>query len=137
MPAKRPKPRPLQVGYTSDLSKPYAESLRKVKTETDLRAHVDYWKLVAADAFDAVNAEDFSWKVYRAGAEQEKRNIFAGEEWVKKYGAILMPEVLMRISIIAMQYVVPDGVVFIRLRDEGHLIMKDGKAYMRREEPNA
>lgn len=118
----------MNIGYTTDLSKPYAASLSSAKTFKELCSHVQMWEMLAGDAFDAVHAREFSWKEYRAGLAKERKDIYAGDEWAKKYGAIVMPEILMRISLAAMHYLVPDGCVFIRMRDFGQIQVKAGRA---------
>ena len=122
------KRRANEIGYMTDLCKPYADSLKKAKTLEKLLWHVSEWELLAPDAFDSAHSPNFSWDKYAAGLAKERLDIYAGDEWGSKYGAIVMPEVLMRIAIIAQQYLVPDGCIFIRLQQTGQLEVANGRA---------
>lgn len=119
-----------EIGYTTDLCSPYAKDLSSVKTFGELLAFVNRWKLLAGDAFDSVANPAFDWKEFQAGRKKEKRGVFAGEAWSDKYGAILMPEILMRIAIMANEYLAPDGCVFKRLLDMKMLEVTNGRAIL-------
>lgn len=116
------------VTYVSENDREYAASLKRAQTFEKLKEHARFWRRLAADAFEAVNSNSFDWNEFQKGRKQENQDIFAGEEWSAKYGAILMPEILMRVSIYAMQLGAPWGCVYIRLRDMGNIIEVDGVA---------
>lgn len=112
----------IRIHYTSDTLKDYVDGLSNAKRLADLQTHVQTYQRVADDAFKItrdMKADDFgSW---RRGLVKERKGEFAGEEWAEKYGAVLMPEILMKVGMIADQYVVPWGCAYIRLRDVGRI----------------
>lgn len=112
----------MQVQYLSECDKDYAAGLKAAQTFDDLRDFVKRWRLLANDAYNSVNNKKFDWEEFVAGRKMENRDEYAGDKWAKKYGAILMPEILMRVSIYAMQFGAPWGVTYIRLREFGRVV---------------
>ena len=112
----------IRIHYTSDTLKDYVDGLTKSKTLEDLQAHCQTYQRVADDAFKVtrdMKAEDFG--AFIKGLRKERKSEFAGEEWAEKYGAVLMPEILMKVGVIADKYMVPWGCAYIRLRDVGRI----------------
>lgn len=112
----------IRIHYTSDTLKDYVDGLSNAKRLADLQTHVQTYQRVADDAFKItrdMKAEDFG--VWRRGLSKERKGEFAGEEWAEKYGAVLMPEILMKVGMIADQYGAPWGCAYIRLRDVGRI----------------
>ena len=112
----------IRIHYTSDTLKDYVDGLTKSKTLEDLQAHCQTYQRVADDAFKVIRemkAEDFG--TFIKGLRKERKGEFAGEEWAEKYGAVLMPEILMRVGIVADEYQVPWGCAYIRLKDVGRI----------------
>jgi hypothetical protein len=96
--------------------------LTAAKTLDALQSHVQTFRRVADDAWQVAQAMDEkSFLSFVNGVRRERRGHFAGAEWAEKYGAILMPSVLMRVSMVADQFKVPWGCAYIRLRDVGRI----------------
>jgi hypothetical protein len=84
---------------------------------------------VAGDALPIVEGMDLSaFLAFGEGMRQERRGKFAGEEWAAKYGAVLMPEVLMRVGMIAGHFKAPWGCAYIRCKEEGMIKETGGTA---------
>ena len=91
-----------RITHTSDLSADYAAGLRTCADLPSLRAFVRGWRELAPDAAEAVGAmTDDDWPSYQKGLKKESRGKYAGDAWAERYGAILMPALLLRVSMIA------------------------------------
>lgn len=109
------------ISYTSDQAADYTAGLTACKTLPDLVEFLGQYRAVFSDALDAAPNTDEEFHEFRAGLLRERRGQFAGEEWATKYGAILMPELGMRVSMVANQFHVPWGCAYIRLASAGRI----------------
>ncbi len=129
----------LVVTYLSDFAKEYVIGLRQCNDLPRLREFALHWGGLCADAFAVVQTmTDEDWPEYRRGRNKESRGLFAGEAWADRYGAILMPNILFQVSMIAEYFHAPWGTAFLRCEQAG-LIRKDGNVYVwtqrEKEEP--
>jgi hypothetical protein len=117
------------VSHVDEIPTDYAKALDAAKTLDDLRTAVKLYGEVAIDAVEAVERmmeDDFEdWRHALAG---ERKGIFMGEDRMEKFGDILMPGTMMKISIFASQFHVPWGLAYNRLKQVGKLKIKDGVA---------
>lgn len=121
----------IRISYTTEISKPYVDALKKCKSLDDLRNFIKEWKEIACDAFEQIESSSFDWKEYQKGCKLEKRGKFAGHEWAGKYGAILLPAIIMFVGIKAIQFHAPEGTVFIRAQElKAIKKRKDGTYYL-------
>ena len=96
----------------------YTKALTECLTLDDLRALVDAYKPLALDAVPVVAAmTDADFLVFRKGLKSERRGKFAGEAWAERFGAVLMPLPMMRITQIKDQFKVPFGVAWQRCKE--------------------
>lgn len=110
------------ITYISQQDADYAKALHEADTLSKLRAMMEEWKELAADAAEIVAAmseEDFM--AWRKGAAKERRGQFAGEEFAEKYGCLSMPKVLFLVSYRAAEFKVPWGLMYLRLKETGNL----------------
>jgi hypothetical protein len=117
------------VFYTSETSEDYSFELRKCHTLDQLKNFVTEWRPFAPDAYKAIMEPPISevdYKEYRHGALLESRGKYAGDIWAARFSAVLLPELLMRVSMIAIKYCCPFGTAWIRLKEEGYIIQRDG-----------
>lgn len=110
----------IRIHYTSDTNQDYVDGLTKAKTLKELQSHVQTYQRVAGDAWEIVGVMDEdAFHEWRHGLLQERKNKFAGEPWAEKYGAVLMPRILMEVSMVASHFEAPWGCAYIRLKEEG------------------
>lgn len=120
----------LVVSYYSDFAHEYALGLQACNTFPRLREFSLHWAGLAYDAFEIVRKMDeASWADFQAGKQKENRGVYAGDRWAKKYGAILMPELLLTVAAIAEQWGVPWGTAFLQCEKAG-LIVRRGDVYV-------
>ena len=106
------------ITYISEQDTDYASGLKAAQTELGLRTFLDEWTFLAQDACRCL-VNKFNWEEFAAGRKLENSGQYAGDEWNAKYGAILIPEMLLRVSVVAMEFSVPWGCAYIRLRETG------------------
>lgn len=115
----------------SDFSREYSVGLHECRTLTRLREFALHWGGLAPDAWEIVSrmhsADEFLR--FRNGLERETRREFAGAKWAAQFGAIVMPELLMRVSLVAEQFGVPWGAAFLRCEQEG-ILQRRGDVYV-------
>jgi hypothetical protein len=110
------------IGYVSETAQDYCEQLRHVDNFQQLKDFVENWKEYAFDAWLVVkNMTPENYPEFADGLIKEKRNKVhgAGFEWQEKYAAVLLPEMLMRVSMIALKFNVPFGCAWIRCEENG------------------
>lgn len=118
------------VTYFSDFAKEYTIGLRQCTDLPRLREFSLHWGGLCPDAWDVVRGmTDKDFSLFRYGLAKESKGKFAGDVWATQYGAILMPEMLLRVSMIAEQFGAPWGTAFLRCEQEG-LIQRRGDVYV-------
>ena len=77
------------------------------------------WFELAPDALAIVESmSEESFIKFRVGLKKECAGKFAGQEFVAKYGVVMMPSLMFEASIAALHYHVPWGLAFIRLQEQ-------------------
>jgi len=119
----------MKIGYADDIFTDYAKALDDAKTLTALRVTTRLFALVAADAVevaDKMNEGDFEdWEV---ALRKERGGVFMGEALAERFGALLMPETMLRVSMVADQFKVPWGLAYHRLVEAGRVKVKNNVA---------
>lgn len=117
----------MNISSVSEPELPYARVIDGARSKDELVAVLEPYALIAYDALLAAAALD-DWDDFKTGLRRERKGHYAGDEWATKYGAILMPEIMMRVSIIAEQYKAPWGTAYIRLVEAGRIKEENGQA---------
>lgn len=129
--------KPSDVTYLSEPAEDYQRALDAASDHEDLRSALEEWTWIASDAMDAAPTDAQDFQEFKAGLAQERRGRFAGEAWAECFGAILMPELMLRVSEVADQFGVPWGCAFLRLREEGLLADHPDGGLVWRADPEA
>jgi len=77
------------------------------------------------------NAPEF--KAWREGLDKERKGEFAGLEFMQRFGAVLLPDVLVAVGVMAQQCGVPWGCAYIRMREAGHIEVRNQVSYVARD----
>ncbi len=127
------------ITYVSNQARDYSDSLRKVHNFTELLGLVNQYQAIAGDATEAVRTgltdPEAFWHDFSEGHAKEMRGEYSGDEWVARFGMIVMPEIIMRVGLIALHFGAPWGCAFIRLKEEGMLVKKRGQKSWHWQEP--
>lgn len=108
-----------EIGYRSETELEYAQDLDKCNGVVDLLRTLNEYGDLTKDAREAAyKIMDADWDSFKQGLKNERKGIFAGEEWFQKYQSILMPEKMVHISMVAERFKVPFGCAYIRMKEE-------------------
>lgn len=78
------------------------------KTLQELKAVADKWKSLAADGWRTVQGmTESDFAEYQRGVELESQGTYGGDVWYEKFKDICFPEILFRVSMIAVEYQAP------------------------------
>jgi hypothetical protein len=120
----------LVITYYSDFAHEYALGLKQCDSFARLREFSLHWASLTFDAWEIVRKmDDQAWAEFQAGKQKENRGTYAGDKWAAKYGAIMLPELLLHVSVIAEQYGVPWGTAFLQCEKAG-LIVRRGDVFV-------
>lgn len=110
------------ITYMSDQPGDYVKALSRARSVDALRAVTAAYAEIAPDADEIakrMTAKDF--KRFRAGMKLEREGAFAGEEFAVEFGAVLMPEIMFKVGMVASQFGAPWGCAYIRMKESGQL----------------
>jgi len=110
------------ITYLSEQPADFSKAIDGAETLEELRTVLADWRELAGDAEKialAMTPKDFT--EFRKGLKKERGGEFAGEKFAEKYSAVLLPEVMFKISMKAYDYKVPFGLMYIRLKEAGIL----------------
>lgn len=119
------------INYTDESDVAYSKGLARCRVPEDLTELVERFAPLFPDAYEQgkyLSNEDFMQ--FRAGFKKERKGIFAGEDFMKRFGAVLLPANLIHIGMVANQYGVPFGLAFCRMKENGMLSIKNGVCKM-------
>lgn len=106
------------ITYVSDQQADYTNALARCSWLADLLALVrDYGDLTGDARAVVEQMTGADYQEFSRGLLKERRGKYAGDQWADKYAAILMPEVMFRVSLVAQQFKVPWGCAYIRLKE--------------------
>lgn len=117
---------PAEWQKTVDSASSFAGLLDAIETD---------WRPLVEDARQEVlvSAED-EWPVFAGGLAEERAKRFAGESWAKRWGAVLIPDVLMVLGTLPSSMSMPVRVACRRLVEVDILAEQDG-VYVVAERP--
>jgi hypothetical protein len=111
------------ITYTSEQPQDWAEALWRASTLSHLRDVCAAWEKLCPDAKAVVDGmktrEDF--RQWRKGLAKERKGEFAGEEFAVRFGALLLPELLLKVGMAAARFNAPWGCTYIRMKEAGQL----------------
>lgn len=120
-PSTKPTAMP-RITYTSDQPAEYGKALDGAKSLPELVAILKDWESLAADALAiGLQMTEADFQEWKAGLVLERKGEFAGEEYAEKYGALNLPEVLIKVSMLAANHGAPWGCAYLRLKETGNL----------------
>lgn len=113
----------VEIGYVSSTDRDYSEALKKVKTLAELLELVEYYQPLTKDALAKVKSMDNAdfdnfkkdMKFVRTATGKKAEHI------VEQWGAIILPETMVKVSMVAMHFGAPFGTAFIRMKEEGQI----------------
>jgi hypothetical protein len=109
-----------EVGYlTGSPARAYAIGLRRARSLKELQAYLSKWEGLVDDALGVVKkwrSSDF--KEWLKVCDEETRGNYTGDANADKYGAVLMPELMFKADVLAIEFNCPWGTAVMRLRNK-------------------
>lgn len=110
-----------EVGYiTDDVVENYVKTIRSAKSKQELLLILKSWSWIAQDALE-IATQISNWNEWEHFLKEETRGNYMGDELCLKYGAILLPEKMLNVSMTANHFKTPWGCAYIRMKQEGVL----------------
>ena len=118
-----------EIGYLTEPVPAWNKALDSATTLDEIRAVATAWRPLASDAAAKIEAWSLAdFDAFRSALKAERKGRFAGEEAVERFGDVIMPTVLFCISMVAEQFKAPWGLAYIRLREQGKVVERNGVA---------
>ena len=126
----------MDITWLSDFHREYTDELDQCTTLAALKAFLDRWRSFAPDAY-AVRERigELTFIQFRKGLLSERAERYAGDEWAEKYGNIVMPDLFIHVSMAALNFHVPWGAAFLRMKEEGLIVERDGAYFFQEPTP--
>lgn len=106
----------------SDPIHDYAAELERADSLEALRFMLRDWEDFAWDAMDAVKTWGSSdFQAWRRALVKERKGNYMGDTNAERFGMVLLPEMMVGIGMVAVQYKVPFVVARDRLIDVGYV----------------
>ena len=110
------------ITYMSEHPREWADAVTEADTLPKLVALCEDWKELAPDALRVASSmKQSEFNEFRSGLKMERRGKFAGEVFAEKYSDITMPAIIFKVSMFALDYKVPWGLAYIRLKETDRL----------------
>lgn len=117
----------MEVGYTTDIGKPYQLAIDKAESLAELRKITLKYYPFAWDADKVVSQmTNADFERFKRAVAKERKGKFQSKDF-DLTGPILMPEPMLAFGLVAETYKVPDGCAVIRMLDMGLLTLEDDK----------
>lgn len=116
------------IHYMDEPADDYCKGLDKASSWDELRQHIEMYAPLFPDAYEAAREHMPSYADFdhfKLGLKMERKGKFSGEDWMTKFGAILMPANMIHLGEIAIKYGVPTGLAFCRLVESGIITIKN------------
>jgi hypothetical protein len=114
------------ISYTSDQASDYNEALPKCKSLAELTRLLESYHTIFPDALQAAPRNADQFEDFMAGLRKERRGKFAGAEFMQRFGAVLLPELMIHVGMVAQHFHAPWGCAFLRLKDFKRIQFDDG-----------
>ena len=126
--------KPAEIGWLDDLETLFTKELNEQATTKEallgwLGAN---WAELCSDAITQAEAI-VDWRDFKKALYLERHGRFMGKERMERYGALLMPKTLFRLTVAALRLKVPSGAVYRRLVDLGMITEENGKIVWKNE----
>ena len=110
------------ITYVSEQPTDWSNALAAADSYEKLLRTAEAWQELAGDALETVKAMTPSdFREWRKGFLNERKGKFAGEDFAVKYGNLMMPTLMFKVAIMAIQYQVPWGAMYSRLKETNNL----------------
>lgn len=100
------------------VARDYAKELVEAGTLAALKELVKRYGELATDAQDALkDATQADFDEWKRGLAFERGGVYAGDDFARKFGAVLVPFKMMALTVLSKKFLAPEGVVYRRLQE--------------------
>jgi hypothetical protein len=117
------------ISYTSDQGRDYCKAIDACKSIDELALVLRDYRKIFPDAFDARPKDEAEFKKWKSGLYMERHGRFAGEEFMERFGNVLLPTLMLDVGMVASQFHAPWGCAFIHLCDVGRIVKERHPEY--------
>jgi len=104
----------MNINHYSECDVEYVKAVKKCKTLDELKSIVKEYRIIAEDAYQSVQQmDDLLFEQFCKGRNRSKPSL----KWMELYGAILLPRLILEVGLVAVQFHVPFGAAYLRLKD--------------------
>lgn len=104
----------MKITHYSECDIAYVAAVKKCKTLGELQEIVTEYREIAEDAYQVVQKmDDTLFFQFCKGRNKSKPSL----KWMKMYGAVLLPAMIIEVGMMASQYHVPFGAMYLRLKE--------------------
>jgi hypothetical protein len=104
----------MNITYYSNCDTDYVKAVKSCKSLAELKQIVTEYREMAEDAYTEVaKMDDPLFEQFCKGRNRLKPSM----KWMKVYGPVLLPRVILEIGLIAITYHVPFGAAYIRVKE--------------------
>lgn len=110
------------ITHTSDQAADYTKALSGCRNADEVRVVTGAYAEIAPDAKAIADAmDDAAFRRFKRGLNKERKGQFAGEKFAEAFGALILPEIMLKVGIVAAQFGAPWGCAYIRLKEMNQL----------------
>jgi len=120
----------MSAGGISWLSEPsdWSRLLDDAQDVDDLRRKVSTWMPYVPDALSVANQmKPEDWAEWRRGLKSERAGVYSGDEWMERFGALVLPAAFILATEVRRRFRVPLGAALIRLEESRLILNPRGK----------
>jgi hypothetical protein len=114
------------ISYVSDQAGDYNSALSKCKSLHELTELLRSYHTIFPDALAQAPRDVDEYDAFMRGLRKERRGNFAGEEFMKRFGNVLLPDLMLHVGMVAQHFKAPWGCAFLRLKDFKQITFDDG-----------
>lgn len=109
---------PKDVTYFTDLQGNFTKDLLNVKSDEDFNSFLSKWNYWLDEETKDLTGKDWEWLRPLIDDCRKDSNVLL-EEKHEPTMALLMPERILKISIVATQYEIPWDCAYLRMKEQG------------------
>lgn len=102
-----------EISYYSECDQEYVRAVKRCKSLAELQEIVTEYRELAEDSYKVVEKMDEkSFEEFCKGRNKRQPHF----KWMNEYGAVLLPEKILKIGLLAGQFNVPFGTAYHRVK---------------------
>jgi hypothetical protein len=104
----------MNISYYDNCDTDYVKAVKACKTLDELKQIVTDYREIAEDAYTEVEKmDDTLFEQFCKGRNKPNPSM----KWMERFGAVLLPKMILELGLIACQFGVPFGVAYHRVKD--------------------